>query len=94
MRTPEEPRLEAMAERVEQRAGLMLQCKSTVEHPFGTIKWWGDAGYFLVKGLEKVRGEFTLMTPAYNLRRMMNLLGVECVVEALRTGEMPVPQPV
>jgi transposase len=92
MRTPEEPQLEAMAERVEQRPGLMLQRKSTVEHPFGTIKWWGDAGYFLVKGLEKVRGEFSLMTLAYNLRRVMNLLGVECLLEALRTGQMPVPR--
>lgn len=94
MRTPEEPRLEAMAVRMEATPGLMLQRKSTVEHPFGTMKWWWDGGYFLVKGLEKVRGEFSLMTLAYNLRRVINLLGVECLLEALRTGEMPVPQPV
>lgn len=94
MRTPEEPRLEAMAQRVEQRPGLMLQRKSTVEHPFGTIKWWGDAGYFLLKGLTKVRGEFSLMTLAYNLRRVLNLFGVECLLEALRTGKMPVLRPV
>jgi transposase len=94
MRTPEEERLEAMAERVEQRPGLMLQRKSTVEHPFGTMKWWWDGGYFLLKGLEKVRGEFSLMTLAYNLRRVMNLLGVECLLEALRTGKIPVSRPV
>jgi transposase len=92
MRTPEEPRLEAMAQRMEEKPGLMLQRKSTVEHPFGTMKWWWDGGYFLLKGLEKVRGEFSLMTLAYNLRRVLNLLGVECLLEALRTGEMPVPQ--
>jgi transposase len=94
MRTPEEPRLEAMAQRMEATPGLMLQRKSTVEHPYGTMKWWWDGGYFLVKGLEKVRGEFSLMTLAYNLRRVINLLGVECLLEALRTGKMPVLQPV
>ena len=94
MRTPEEPRLEAMAGRMEEKPGLMLQRKSVVEHPFGTMKWWWDGGYFLLKGLEKVRGEFSLMTLAYNLRRVLNLLGVECLLEALRTGKMPVPRPV
>jgi transposase len=94
MRTPEEPRLEAMAQRMEEKPGLMLQRKSVVEHPYGTMKWWWDGGYFLLKGLTKVRGEFSLMTLAYNLRRVLNLLGVECLLEALRTGKMPVPRPV
>jgi len=93
MRTPEEERLEAMAERLEKRPGLMVQRAGTVEHPFGTIKWWWDGGHFLVKGLGKVRGEFSLMTLAYNLRRVVNLLGVECLLEALRTGKMPPLQP-
>lgn len=90
MRTPEEERLEAMAERLQKRSGLMLQRKSTVEHPYGTMKWWWDGGYFLLKGLEKVRGEFSLMTLAYNLRRVLNLLGVECLLEYLETGKKPV----
>ena len=93
MRTPEEPRLEAMAQRMEEKPGLMLQRKSVVEHPYGTMKWWWDGGYFLLKGLTKVRGEFSLMTLAYNLRRVLNLLGVECLLEALRTGKMPTPRP-
>jgi transposase len=93
MRTPEEERLEAMAGRLMQRPGLMVQRGSTVEHPFGTMKWWWDGGHFLVKGLRKVGGEFSLMTLAYNLRRVMNLLGVECLLEVLRTGEMPPLQP-
>lgn len=94
MRTPEEARLEVMAQRMAEKPGLMLQRKSTVEHPYGTMKWWSDGGYFLLKGLTKVRGEFSLMTLAYNLRRVLNLLGVECLLEALRTGKMPVPRPV
>lgn len=93
MRTPEEERLEAMAGRMGTRPGLMVQRAGTVEHPFGTMKWWWDCGHFLVKGLRKVRGEFSLMTLAYNLRRVVNLLGVECLLEALKTGEMPPLQP-
>jgi transposase len=92
MRTPEEERLEAMAERMQKRPGLMLQRKSTVEHPYGTMKWWSDGRYFLLRGLEKVRGEFSLMTLAYNLRRVINLLGVECLLEYLETGKKPVFQ--
>jgi transposase len=92
MRTPEEERLEAMAERMQKRPALMLQRKSTVEHPYGTMKWWWDGGYFLLKGLEKVRGEFSLMTLAYNLRRMLNLLGVECLLEALKMWKRSVLQ--
>ena len=92
MRTPEEERLDAMGERLKEKPGLMLQRKSVVEHPFGTMKWWWDGGYFLMKGLTKVRGEFSLMTLAYNLRRVINLLGVECLLEALKGGEMPLPQ--
>lgn len=94
MRTPEEERLEAMAERLKQKPELMLQRKSAVEHPFGTMKWWWDGGYFLLQGLKKVRGEFSLMVLAYNLRRVMRLRGVKCLLEALRTGKMPVPHPV
>lgn len=89
MRTPDEERLEAMAERMQERPDLMLERKSVVEHPFGTMKRWDDGGYFLLKGLEKVRGEYSLMTLAYNLRRVMNLLGVECLLERLKTVKMP-----
>ncbi len=94
MRTPEEEQLEAMGRRLKEKSELMLQRKSSVEHPYGTMKWTWDGYYFLLKGLKKVRGEFSLMTLAYNLRRVIKLLGVECLLEALRTGKMPVPQPV
>jgi transposase len=94
MRTPEEERVDAMARRLKGRPELMLQRKSTVEHPFGTLKRWWDGSYFLLKGLRKVRGEFSLMVLSYNLRRVMNLLGVKCLLEVLESGEMPAGQPV
>ena len=53
------------------------------EHPFGTIKQWMNQGAFLTKGLEKVRAEFSLTALAYNLRRAINIRGVEAMVAAL-----------
>jgi hypothetical protein len=54
-----------------------------VEHPFGTIKFWWDHSHFLMKGLEKVRAEFSLSTLAYNIRRVLNILGVKRLLAAL-----------
>jgi hypothetical protein len=47
------------------------------EHPFGSIKQWMYQGAFLTKGLEKVRAEFSLTALAYNLRRAINIVGVD-----------------
>jgi hypothetical protein len=73
-----------MGGRMRERPGLMLQRKSTVEHPFGTMKRGWDGGYFLLKGLRKVRGEFSLSVLAYNLRRALSVLGVEGLLKGLR----------
>ena len=87
-RTPEEVQVEAMRARLQQRAELMVRRKSAAEHPFGTIKRSWDGGYFLLKGLGKVRGEFSLTALAYNLRRVIGIRGVECLLEALKGREM------
>jgi transposase len=83
-RRVDEPWAEAMEVRVKARPELQQQRKCMVEHPFGTMKRAMDFGYFLLKGLQKVRGEFSLMALSYNLRRVINVLGVECLLEALR----------
>ena len=75
--------LEAMAARVRADPTAAVRRKSLVEHPFGTIKRWDDAGYFLVRGLAKVRAEFSLMTLAYNLRRAVRVVGVPGLLAAL-----------
>jgi len=54
---------------------LIAQRKCIVEHPFGTVKRAMDAGYCLTKGLRKVGGEFSLTFLAYNLKRVINILG-------------------
>ena len=57
--------------------------KSTVEHPFGTIKRGSDQGYLLLKGLWKVTGEFGLTMLAYDLRRSLDLVGFRGLMDQL-----------
>jgi transposase len=75
--------LEEMEQRVRRRPEVMKQRKQLVEHPFGTMKRWWDAGYFLMRGLEKVRTEFSLTVLAYNLRRVLNLVEMPRLLAAL-----------
>jgi hypothetical protein len=75
--------LERMQKRAEANPALMQRRKQIVEHPFGTIKHWHDQGYFLMKGLEKVRAEFSLSTLADHLRRVVTILGVPHMLRAL-----------
>jgi hypothetical protein len=72
-----------MQKRVEANPAMMKRRKQIVEHPFGTIKHGHDQGYFLLKGLAKVRAEFSLSTLAHNLKRVMTLLGVPHMLQAL-----------
>ena len=75
--------LEAMAQRLGHDRARFAQRKALSEHPFGTMKRGMDQGYFLLKGLRKVRGEFSLTTLAYNLKRVLYLVGVPRLLEAL-----------
>ena len=56
------------------------------EHPFGTIKRAMGFGYFLLKGMRKVTGEFALMCLGYNIKRAKNLLGFEKMMELMAAG--------
>jgi Transposase DDE domain len=66
--------LEQREQRVRARPEIMPQRKELVEHPFGTMKWGWDQGYFLMRGVAKVRAEVSLTVLADNLRRVLNLL--------------------
>ena len=57
--------------------------KGLVEHPFGTFKRSMNQGYFLTRGLTKVRTEMSLSVLAYNLKRVINILGVPKMIRAL-----------
>lgn len=87
-RGPHEDLLDAMAARLRADPASMVTRKSLVEHPFGTLKRWDDASYFLLRGVVKVRGEFSLMALAYNLRRAITVVGVTRLLDALRVGTL------
>ena len=73
-----------MAARLAANPQMTRQRRNTVEHPFGTIKHAMNQGHFLLKGLRQVRAEFSLSALAYNLLRVMNIVGIKALVEALR----------
>jgi transposase len=75
--------LDRMQARIAQHPDILDQRRETVEHPFGTIKQWMNQGAFLMRGLEKVRGEFSLTALAYNLRRVLNIVGLPDLIAAL-----------
>jgi transposase len=66
--------MEAMAARMRSQPWKFKLRKTLAEHPFGTIKRWFGYTHFLLKGLEKVRCEWSLTTLAYNLKRVLNLV--------------------
>lgn len=61
---------------------MLRRC--TVEHPFGTLKAWMGATHFLMKTLPKVKTEMSLHVLAYNMKRMMRILGTLGLVKAMR----------
>lgn len=69
--------LDRHKERMELGAGKMKKRGRVVEHPFGTLKSRCGIHQFLMRGLEKCRGEFSLMTMAYNFTRALNVLGAQ-----------------
>src|SRR5262244_2219064 len=75
--------LDRMQARIAQRPDILDQRRETVEHPFGSIKQWMNQGAFLMRGLEKVRGEFSLTALAYNLRRVLNIMELPKLIAAL-----------
>ena len=76
--------LEAVQRRLDLNPGAMRQRREVVEHPFGTIKMRMGAVHFLMKRLPKVRGEMALHVLAYNLTRVLNILGIQPLMAVLR----------
>jgi len=77
--------LEAVQRRLDEHPEKMRQRRETVEHPFGTIKARMGATHFLMKTLPKVATEMALHVLAYNLTRVMNIVGVKPLLVAIRT---------
>jgi transposase len=76
--------LEAVQRRLDEHPEKMRQRRETVEHPFGTIKARMGATHFLMKTLPRVAAEMALHVLAYNLTRVMNIMGIQPLVAAMR----------
>jgi hypothetical protein len=70
--------------RLDRNPEVMRARRATVEHPFGTLKAWMGSTHFLTKTLPRVNTEMSLHVLAYNLRRMLNLVGTKPLIEAIR----------
>jgi transposase len=76
--------LEDVQRRLDENPQAMRIRRETVEHPFGTIKARMGATHFLMKRLKNVKTEMALAVLAYNLTRVMNILGVGPLMRAMR----------
>ena len=76
--------IEAVQRRLDEHPEKMRQRRETVEHPFGTIKARMGATHFLMKTLPRVASEMALHVLAYNLTRLMNIVGIQPLKAAIR----------
>jgi transposase len=76
--------LDAVQQRLDANPQAMRQRRETVEHPFGTMKARMGATHFLTKTLPKVAAEMALSVLAYNLTRVMNIVGTKPLIAAIR----------
>jgi hypothetical protein len=82
-RSEEEWILDDMERRNRMHPEKIKRRKEIVEHPFGTIKRSMNQGYFLMRGIQKVKTEMSLTVIAYNMKRVFNIMGVKRMVQAL-----------
>jgi macrodomain Ter protein organizer (MatP/YcbG family) len=76
--------LEAVQQRLDENPRAMRVRRETAEHPFGTLKMRMGATHFLMKRLPKVAAEMALHVLAYNLTRVINILGVQPLLAVMR----------
>ena len=76
--------LETMQQRLDQAPDTMAVRRQTVEHPFGTIKAWMGSTHFLTRRIGNVAAETSLHVLAYNLKRVIAILGAGPLIAAIR----------
>src|SRR4030081_1286876 len=77
--------LDRMQDRLDRMPEAMGVRRQTVEHPFGTLKAWMGATHFLTRTLDKVRTEMSLHVLAYNIKRVIAIIGAGPLIAAIRT---------
>lgn len=84
-RSQYERTIKKVRQRCRENPKIIHQRSSIVEHIFGTMKQsFGYGGGFLLRSLEKVKGEFSLMALVYNIKRVQNILGVRMMIKSLQ----------
>jgi hypothetical protein len=78
--------VEAVERRLDENPQMMRTRRETVEHPFGTIKSWMGATHFQMKTLKRVGTEMALHVLAYNLKRVMNIMGIGPLIAAMKAA--------
>ena len=76
--------MDAVQQRLDRMPEAMMVRKRTIEHVFGTLKHWMGWTHFLTRGIANVSTEMSLHALAYNLRRVMNILGIDNLINAMR----------
>ena len=76
--------LDAMQQRLDQLPQAMAIRRQTAEHAFGTIKLWMGATHFLTRTLSRVRTEMSLQVLAYNMKRLIAILGIRQSLAAIQ----------
>ena len=72
-----------MQDRLDRHPKIMRLRRETAEHPFGTLKLWMGAAHFLTRTLQRVRTEMSLHVLAYNLKRVMQIMGIGQMLKVL-----------
>jgi transposase len=75
-----------LKERIRGQPELLKERKKLAEHPFGTIKRAMDQGYFLMKGIKQVTTETSFTVLAYNLKRVINIMGVNQMITSMQAA--------
>ena len=78
--------LDRMEQRLNARPEMMQIRRQTVEHVFGTLKAWMGSTHFLTRTLDKVAVEMSLHVLAYNLKRVLKIIGIQPLMTAIRAG--------
>ena len=76
--------IDALQARLDREPERMRTRRETVEHPFGTIKSWMGSTHFQMKTLPRVSTEMSLHVLAYNLKRVMSIIGVRPLIAAIQ----------
>jgi transposase len=78
--------LEAMQRRLDRKLDAMTVRRRTVEHVFGTLKHWMGSTHFLMRGLKNVSTEMSLQVLAYNMKRVIQILGMDVTMKVMKVA--------